>query len=414
MARRSFLGQLGGMALAGAVARAASAQVLKSVVSNGPKGSTHSIAAEMKEYKDPETGARVVQLTGDGSDNVHLYFTSESFLKGGADRIVFGSSRSKRFQFYLMEIRDKKLIQLTDGANVDPQSACLDPGGRLFYFDGPAMRSLKVDTLEDRELYKVPQGWKAHLATCTAKGDYVAFTYRDNRELSTETGRIYSTMPETFFQHPDCVIMRIQTSNGQPMAVWGEHAWISHVMIHPHQPDLIMFCHEGGSLSKQRMWTVNVAATRDRKAEKLYPQRPGEYCVHEYFTRQGEVGFQYEVERNGKMEHYNCFIRPDGTWIRQYLLPGKRPGHIQSNTANTLVVGDCGYLSMEDKEGANFISLMTHANGIATVRRLCRRKPGETQHSHGHPVFSADDRWVLFNSRIGDKDNLFMADVESI
>src|SRR5215471_9892864 len=137
LARRSFLGQLGGAALAGVAMPAASAQALKSVVSSGPRGKTANIAAEMKEYKDPETGARVVQLTGDGSDNVHLYFTSESFLKGGADSIVFGSNRSKKFQFYLMEIRDKKLIQLTDGANVDPQSACLDPGGRLFYFDGP-------------------------------------------------------------------------------------------------------------------------------------------------------------------------------------------------------------------------------------------------------------------------------------
>jgi Tol biopolymer transport system component len=60
------------------------------------------------------------------------------------------------------------------------------------------------------------------------------------------------------------------------------------------------------------------------------------------------------------------------------------------------------------------MSLMMHSNGLASVRRLCRRKPANTQHSHGHPVFSPDDRWVLFNSRIGERDNIFMADVESI
>ncbi len=57
---------------------------------------------------------------------------------------------------------------------------------------------------------------------------------------------------------------------------------------------------------------------------------------------------------------------------------------------------------------------MTHSNGRAHVRRLCRRQPGETQYSHGHPVFSGDSRWVLFNSRIGARENIFMADVESI
>jgi Tol biopolymer transport system component len=57
---------------------------------------------------------------------------------------------------------------------------------------------------------------------------------------------------------------------------------------------------------------------------------------------------------------------------------------------------------------------MTHSNGVASARRLCRRRPGETEASHGHPVFSPDGRWMLFNSRIGDRDNIFMADVQSI
>jgi hypothetical protein len=159
---------------------------------------------------------------------------------------------------------------------------------------------------------------------------------------------------------------------------------------------------------------VDVSRERGRKAEPLYVQKPNEYCVHEYFTRGGDIGFQYEIDREGKREYYNAFIRPDGSWIRQFLLPGPRPGHIQSNSSNTLVVGDSGYLSPQDKDGGKYVSLMTHANGRATVRRLCRYQVGGTQHSHGHPVFSLDDRWVLFNSRIGDRDNIFMADVESV
>jgi oligogalacturonide lyase len=268
--------------------------------------------------------------------------------------------------------------------------------------------------MEDREIYRVPEGWKVSLATCTAKGDYVAFGYRENLAVSTETGRIYSTMAETYFQHPASVVMRIQAETGRALAVWGERNWISHVLIHPHQPDRIVFCHEGGSLVGQRMWTVDAALTRGRAARPLYPQRQGEYCVHEYFTREGEVGFQYEVEREGRREHYNACIRADGTWIRQYLLPGPRPGHIQSNTPNTLIVGDAAYLGPGDRDGGRYMALITHANGRAQVRRLCRRTPGDTQHSHGHPVFSLDDRWVLFNSRIGERENIFMADVESI
>lgn len=87
---------------------------------------------------------------------------------------------------------------------------------------------------------------------------------------------------------------------------------------------------------------------------------------------------------------------------------------MQSNTDNTLVVGDCGYLGPDDREGGNYMSLMTHENGRVRVRRLCRRVPGKTQHSHGHPVFSLDDQWVSYNSKIGETHNVFMADVTSI
>jgi oligogalacturonide lyase len=401
MERRSFLMQAAILPFV-RIARGATSE----------RGKTQRVNSEVKEFKDPDTGARVLQLTSDGSDNVHLYFTSESFFGGGSDRVVFGSNRSGQFQFYMLEIRERKLVQLTEGQH-EPQQACLSPAGHLYYFDGPILRALKLDSLDDRELYRVPDGWTPHLATCTPDGKYVAFSYREKLAVSTDTGRIYSTMAETYYQHPACVIMRIQASDGQPVAVWGERMWISHVIIHPRQPNLIVFCHEGGHNVSQRMWMVD-ASQPTRQSQPLYPQRPGEVCVHEYFTRGGEVGFQYEVQREGRVEYFNACIRTDGTWIQQYLLPGKRPGHIQSNTANTLVVGDCGYLSPDDRDGQNFMSLMRHANGRASVRRLCRRKPGETQHSHGHPVFSLDDHWVIFNSRVGERDNIFMADVDSI
>jgi oligogalacturonide lyase len=384
-------------------------------VKPGAIGGTQHVDGEIKEYRDPETGARVMQLTGDGSDNVHLYFTSESFIGGGSERVVFGSNRSGRFQYYLLEIRERRLVQLTNAKFLDgAHRACLAPVGRLFYFDGPVLHAVQIDTLENRELYRVPEGYEPHLGTCTADGEYMAFAYGEKAEVSTESGRIYSSLFEKYYQHRSCVIMRIKTANGQPVAAWGERMWISHVMIHPRQPDLILFCHEGGNVATQRMFTVNLAVDRNRKAEPLYPQKPNEYCVHEYFTRTGDVGFQYELDREGHREHYNCFVRPDSTWLRQYLLPGPRPGHMQSNSTNTLVVGDCGYLSPSDRDGQNYMSLMTHSNGLAQVRRLCRRRPGDTQESHGHPVFSPDDRWVLFNSRIGDRENIFMADVGSI
>jgi len=124
----------------------------------GGRGSSMRVSAEITDYRDEETGARVRRLTGDGSDNVHLYFTSESFLAGPANRLVFASNRSGRFQFHLLDSEAAKLVQVTDGEDLSPVMACLDPAGRLFYFDGPSLRAVALDTLEDRELYRPVRG----------------------------------------------------------------------------------------------------------------------------------------------------------------------------------------------------------------------------------------------------------------
>ena len=125
IARRSFLGQLAGVPVAAAgLAHAAGTPQAQQGMPPGPQpkapsggtksgaiGRTQRVDGEVKEYRDPETGARVMQLTGDGSDNVHLYFTSQSFLGGGSERVVFGSNRSGRYQYYLLEIRERRLVQ---------------------------------------------------------------------------------------------------------------------------------------------------------------------------------------------------------------------------------------------------------------------------------------------------------------
>jgi len=387
------------------------------VPATGGRGKVLQVRDEIKEYKDPKTGARVRRLTGDGSSNVHPYFTSWAFIGSNADNTILVSNRSGAYQWYLLEIPAGRLVQLTASQKTSPNMACVAKSGWLFYFDGLTLHSVKIDTLEDRELYCVPAGFRPALPTCTADGRYVAFAYCQETALSTETGRIYATMHERYYQHPHSVVMRIDTQKGDAVAAWGEATWISHTLIHPTQPNLILFCHEGGGTCvDQRMWMVNLDDMQMRKATPLYPQRPGESCVHEYFTQQGDVGFQYSLDRpGGSREEYNAFIRPDGTWIRQYLFPGQRPGHIQSNSDNSLVVGDRAFLSRDDKEGGKYMSLMTHANGRVQVRRLAwHGSSGLTQNSHGHPSFSPDDRWVIYNSDAEKSDNVYMADVQSL
>jgi oligogalacturonide lyase len=371
--------------------------------------------AQIDEYQDAETGARVRRLTGDGSDNAHLYFTSTSFLGDGSERLIISSDRLGGRAYFLLDIPSATLVQVTEVSETAFSQACLDPGGRLFAFRGDALMMVNLDTLEAEEIYRVPEGFSPALPTCTADGSHVAFAYRERIPVSTDTGVIYATMGERYYQHPGSVIIRVETATGNAEAAWGERNWISHVCIHPANPDLILFCHEGGSYVEQRMWTVDFGEGRSRQAKPLFREHFGEACCHEYLTREGEVGFQANVVHDGQTEGYNCFVRTDGTWLRQYLLPGPRPGHIQSNSDNTLVIGDRAHLSHDDPEGGAFMSLIRHENGRGVVTRLCRHDTSwKTQISHPHPIFSPDDQWALFSSDAGGAGNVYMADVTSI
>lgn len=376
-----------------------------------PKGDTWP--SEIEEYTEDETGARVRRLTGSDAHDHHLYFTATSFTTDGK-RIVFGSERSGGPQLHTMELDSGGIVQLTDGEGIRPQLSCIHAEQEIAYYTTEReVRSVRLDSFEEETLYTCPEGFRLALPTITADGSHIALAYCEHLAVSTETGVIYSTMHERFFRRPSCVIMRIETDSGKAQACWGEHAWISHVCIHPHDPDLIMFCHEGSwPHVQQRMWTVRVGET-PTQARRLYPQLNSEAVGHEYFTQNGEVGFQCTVQSMGETLAFDCFIRPDGTWIRQYLWPGgRRAPHIQSNSDNSLVVGDGAYLSADDDDGRNWIGLVTHAEGRCNVRRLCRHDTSWTsQIGHPHPIFSPDDQWVLFTSDRGGTCNVYMAEV---
>jgi len=323
-----------------------------------------------------------------------------------------GSNRDGGSQLHLLHLDGGQIVQLTDYKGIRAQQSCVHPSKEIaYYIAGRELRSVRLDTFEEETLYRCPDGYKLHTPTITRDGRHVALCYCEDVPVSTETGVIYSTMAERYFRHPAGVVMRIETETGVARACWGEVAWISHVCIHPGDPDLILFCHEGGSNVHQRLWTVRVG--RPTQAQKLHEQRNGERVVHEFFTRAGDVGFQCGQQSGGEYLVYDCYIRPDGTWLRQFRRPTSRfPGHIQCNSDGSLGVADGAHLEPDDGDGRNWIGLSRYVGGRAIVHRLCRHDTsGKTQNSHGHPIFSPDDRWVLYTSDKGGTCNVYMAEV---
>ncbi|MBU0610174.1 MAG: oligogalacturonate lyase family protein [Armatimonadetes bacterium] len=376
-----------------------------------PAGDTFK--SEIEEYSDRVTGARVRRLTSGDAHNHHLYFTASSYTKDG--HIVFGSERTGSPQLFLMEMPEGRIVQLTDEEGLRPQLSCLHPDkGLAYYTTSRQVKQVDLQTFKTEVLYEAPEGFGLSLPSITGDGSRLAVAYSQKLAMSTETGRIYSTMGEHYYQRPISCVVAIETDGSGPAVIWGERAWISHVCISPVDRDCVVYCHEGGSWVKQRMWVVSASA-KHQEARPLMPQFPDTVAYHEYFTKDGQIGVQMHAPWGEGREFFHCFMRPDGSWLRQYKLPGLASGHIQSNSDNSVRIADRAYRTPEDRAGEEMMGLYRFDGGWDRVTWLCERGGDfSLQIGHGHPIFSPDDAWVLFTSNRGGVCQVYTAEVGGV
>ena len=349
--------------------------------------------AEKKEYKDEETGARVVRLTGYRGHSNHLYFTTSSFVPGG-EEIVFVSDRDNRRNLFLLELKSGKMVQLTDApGGVPDHHSCLNPVRReAYYFEGKALKAVELDTQKERELYRAPEDRNLHILTPSGDGKLVAFAA--TKDIGWRTGPQYQGFPKFFEAKPPTDIIVVEVETGEARVAVGEDCWVSHVNFSPKMPDVLCYCHEGPwDLVEQRMW---IAKTDGSERYALRPQTEDDSVGHEYWLADGErVAFHNYVGRKKKGRegavHKVGWIRWDNTGLVE--LPfADGSSHFQSNSTNSMLVGD-GY------RHSPYILLWEIKGDVGVARRLARHDSSfHIQRAHPHPIFSPDDGWVLYTS----------------
>lgn len=370
------------------------------------------VAVEYQQTTDPHTGVEVTRVTDDAGDTHFPYFTQTVFDEPSG-MLLLSSNRTGAWQVYGLEIGSGKLVQLTDEPEgiAHHQSTFLPTRSAVAYFAGQELKLVTLDTLQTTAIWRCPDGFSPSILSATSDGSSVTFAYREAVQVSTQTQVIYSGFQETFFRCPSCVVMRVMTDGSGARALWGERKWISHVNVSPVDPNIVVFCHEGPWHMVQRLWVVRADTY---EVYSLLPQRRLlDRSGHEYFTRSGRVVTQWasrQSVRSTDWVHANILVWPDGTDAKTFRYQWGAPGHIQTNAAENLHVGDACRLGPELPDGQSFMCLIRHEGERAIVQPLCRHDTSwKTQHSHPHPVFSPDDRWVYFNSDRGGRTNVYRA-----
>ncbi len=367
--------------------------------------------------EDPETGVPVTRYSAEGGEVDHPYFTASQVDEGGAFALVT-SSRTGREQFYMLGLADGRAVQLT--ADDDVHSGCLDGmNRRAFYFAGRTLKAVGLDDLVEQELMEVPSGFIPASLTCTHDGRYLAFTMVELADAELCTARFEAEFSggskgfrEKFFRYPSSVIIRYDMETQTGYAVTGELRRMTHVIIHPLDADIILFCHEGPWHLVQRMWVANVAT--DEVHPLIETKRHLERVGHEFFTAGGRVGTQYSYRYRPDMDwlhHADIYVNPDGSDEQRYYYPYRRPVHVHAHPFEAMAVGDTGQIREEDPDWRRYISLVKYddARHRAIVGRLCAHDTSWRKSSHPHPVFTPDGTHVLWASDTRGRMNVYMA-----
>lgn len=221
-------------------------------------------------------------------------------------------------------------------------------------------------------------------------------------------------MREKYFRRPTSIVIRYDLTKKSSLVLWGDQQWISHVNISPTDPNVVLFCHEGPWLHVHRMWTARV------DHDKVYPlidQKVNlERIGHEFFTASGRVGAQYSYRDQVGEEFYkhgDIFVNTDGSDERRYYYPYTRPSHVQMNYAENLGIGDRAPIRKDMKDHGNYLAMLKYEGESVEVGLLCAHGTSwKSQMSHPHPIFTRDDKYVIFSSERNGRTNVYKARVD--
>src|SRR5215207_5224295 len=98
--------------------------------------------SEIRTFIDEQTGRTIKQLTTTGN-NVHMYFTENSFVQG-KNEIIFQSDRASgenraphedpQFSIFRMNLDTGEIEQLSDDIVISPHTVTKTPDGELIAY----------------------------------------------------------------------------------------------------------------------------------------------------------------------------------------------------------------------------------------------------------------------------------------
>jgi len=380
--------------------------------------------SEKHTFKDEKTGRTVTQLTTTGN-NVHLYFTENSF-DCARNEIIYRSDRAcgrdeppegqQVYNLFRMDLGTGETVQLTDeptsvgGVTKTPDSDI------IVFTTGNQIKKLDTRSGEVIPIYAETGHYGVGAPSIARNRRYVAFTR--NERVEAPRGPNYAGFKEHFYRAKDGRVTVAYLDGSGWFDVFKDTHWVGHFQFCPDDSTLATYCHEGPwNLVTQRIWILDLAA---REAFPCFRQEEYDSVGHEFWTQDGYIFFDdrgpghdgtitsdrtqavatdIDVNQNVMVPFVGLADRK-GNVVKRIDMP-YYCNHYHANPDNTILVGDdVDELVLIDISGTEAKHSVLCAHGTSW----------HTQNSHCHPTWSWDGSRILYASDRGGRVNLYMVE----
>ncbi len=383
--------------------------------------------SEKHEFQDKTTGRTITQLTSIGN-NVHLYFTENSF-DAHKNEIIFMSDRASGedkaphedpvYNIFKMNLDSGKIVQLTEGG-LSLHGVTKTPDSQIVVFsDQHSIKRLDPETGKISVIYKEAGNYSLGMASIARNRRYVAFCR--NERVEVPRGPNYSGFKESFYAIKDARVTVAYLDGSGAFDAFKDTHWLGHFQFCPDDSTLATFCHEGPwNLVTQRIWILDFMA---REAHPCFRQDERDSIGHEFWTQDGYIFFDdrgpghdgtitsdrtqavaldVAVKQQEDFVPFVGLADRNGNIVKRINMPFYC-NHYHGNPDNTMLVGD----------DVDELVLIDISGEQATLEVLCEHGTSwHTQSAHCHPTWSWDGHRILYASDKGGKVNLYLLDVD--
>lgn len=372
--------------------------------------------SEMSAYTDPVTDIPVKVLTNHPEFGDRRVYQTHPQWTYDDQYIAFRSARTGSGQLFFVHEQSGEIIQITDGENTGEYNLSRRQG-LLYFMRRPKGKPAQILELDfDRVLADSKQGkMKPHTAyerLITEWPDTLGIS--GGMALDAEEDLLYIGVnppydPESWVSPIDDSTHRIKNrmggirvvdvETGKTTGGFNVDFTMGHVQASPFVSREIVFCHETGGDSPQRMWFGDM---KEFTYRPLYIESDYEWVTHETFADADHVYFNvichmeplkkkpsgiFSINlRNDHVRVLGQIIEEDVNPDFEQVIPGANSfWHCNGSADRQWAAGD-------DFEGnVTLINLKTGRMHLLTT--------GHVMHpDHAHPSFSTDGKRVLLQS----------------